>query len=389
MRPAGGRIRAELARDAVANLRAQGRRSMLALLGVMIGSASIVALLGFIHIGRAEVMTRFRDVGVDTVQVAADPAGGRWFDPVTVGHLFETETRTVQVASVAVDRGTVRIGRHALSGAATAVSAAGAQMMRLDRASGRGLSAADGCNGAAVLGARLARESGARIGQTAFFQNYGFHIVGILPASTPQAIYPVEPDDALFIGMECARRVMPHDGVSHYLVRLHPDTNSEAWAADLRRHLTRLGAVSQIKTPQELIAAMDAQMNLMAAILVAIGSVSLLVGGVGVMNVMLMSVMERHREIGLRAAIGATPSEIVFIFVVEAVALSVGGGLLGALAGVGLTALGCVFLPFSFSFDPMVLVWGTGVAGVVGLVFGIHPAVAASRILPVEALRAD
>lgn len=389
MRGQGGNIWLELGREAVGKLRSQGRRSFLALLGVMIGSASIVALMSFAHIARNEVMGRFQQVGVDTVQLAVDLGGKTWMQPDKVLRVLGDNTHVVDIALIGVERGTIRVGAHSVSGTVAAVSASAVDMLRLMPDTGRMLSAVDGCNGAVVLGRTVADDAKARTGDTAFVAGYGYRVVGILPDYPAQALSPVEPNETSFVGLSCARRVMPREGVSHAMVRLAGGVDTTDWAERARTRIGDRDVMVNAKTPQDMIAAMNSQMALMSAILLAIGSVSLLVGGVGVMNVMLMSVMERRREIGLRAAIGATPAEIVFIFIVEAVALSVGGGLLGALAGVALTALGCLVLPFRFVFDPMVMVWGTGVAGAIGLLFGIHPALAASKILPVEALRAD
>lgn len=385
----GGSVWVELTREAVASLRAQGRRSVLALLGVMIGSASIVALMSFSHIARTEVMARFKEVGVDTVQISPDTGNPDWLQPDLLDAVVRADPRVLVTAPMSVGRATVRIGGVATSASVAAISTDAFEILKLNVSTGRDLSSVDGCNGAVVLGARAAKETRAKADDIAFIDGYGFQVVGILPHAGMQTLNPVNPDETAFVGLSCARRVMPRTGFSHALVRVQSDIDASDWASGVQRQMSGRGQAVKVLTPKEMIAAMKSQMNLMSAILVAIGSVSLLVGGVGVMNVMLMSVMERRREIGLRAAIGATPSEIVFIFIVEAVALSVGGGLLGALAGVGLTALGCLVLPISFAFDPMVLLWGTGIAGAVGLVFGIHPAVSASRILPVEALRAD
>lgn len=378
-----------LAHEAVAGLRAQGRRSVLALLGVMIGSASVVALMSFSYIAKAEVMARFQQVGVDTVQIAADLASERGLDPLRLDAIFQGDTDVVVAANMATRRGYVRVGSSSISSGIAAVSPEALEMLRLQTAQGRNLTPVDGCNGAVVLGAKLAKDARAQAGDTAYIDSYGFQVVGVLPPTEQQALNPVNPDETAFIGLPCSRRVVTKPGITHALVRVGEGRDASEWAESTRLELMKGSQMVTVRSAREMIEAMNSQMNLMSAILVAIGSVSLLVGGVGVMNVMLMSVMERRKEIGLRAAIGATPNEIVFIFIVEAVALSVGGGLIGALVGVGLTALGCLILPISFVFAPMVLVWGTAIAASVGLVFGIHPAVSASRILPVEALRAD
>ena len=379
----------ELALEAFVSLKLQGRRSLLALLGVMIGSASIVALLSFSHIAHAEVMRRFEALGADTVQLISDPTGQQWMDHRLFSRQFSEEPDIRVAVPLSVTRDSVGANGQAESASIVATTQDGFEWLSPGMAAGRGLASGDGCNGAAVLGSALAKTLGAGVGDVVFIGGYGYRTVGLLAPADPMGVLPVSPDEAVLIGLGCVGRVMPRSGYSHILARVAVGTDPVVWADGIKQRLQSAGLNPEVTTAQQIMAAMKGQMSLMSAILVAIGSVSLLVGGVGVMNVMLMSVMERRREIGLRAAIGATPAEIVFIFVVEAVVLSLGGGLLGSLAGIGLTALGCVFLPVSFVFAPSVLVWGTGVAGAVGLLFGIHPAVAAARILPVEALRAD
>lgn len=388
---AGGKglIWLELAREAVSGLKMQGRRSFLALLGVMIGSASIVAMMGFAHIARQEVMASFEAVGVDTVQLTPDVQIQPYIEPTVLISALHSDPQIVMSAPMSVAQASISFKGRAAQAGLAAVSSDAMEMLRLSVADGRALSPADGCNGAVVLGNRVATELKARAGDEVYIGGYGYRIIGRLPPAPLQALNPVNPDDTAFIGLGCALRVMPQQGFSHALVRVSSEVEPDDWAQAHVKRMAAHGQMLKASTAREMIATMNNQMNVMGAVLVAMGTVSLLVGGVGVMNVMLMSVMERRREIGLRAAIGATPSEIVFIFVVEAVALSIGGGLLGAVGGVLLTAAACLVLPVSFTFEPMVMMWGTGIAGFVGLVFGIHPAISAARILPVEALRAD
>jgi putative ABC transport system permease protein len=170
---------------------------------------------------------------------------------------------------------------------------------------------------------------------------------------------------------------------------LRPDADTAAAVTRYTAALSTPQAPVRVQDARSMIQAMKKQMAMLGGVLVAIGSISLLVGGVGVMNVMLMTVMERRREIGLRAAIGATPGDIRMMFLIEAVVLALGGGVLGDVLGVGLTWLATLFLPFEFAVNWGVMILGAGVAASVGLVFGLYPAIAASRILPIEALRGD
>jgi putative ABC transport system permease protein len=124
-------------------------------------------------------------------------------------------------------------------------------------------------------------------------------------------------------------------------------------------------------------------------LLASIAAISLLVGGIGVMNIMLVTVTERTTEIGLRKALGATPADVLRQFLIEAATLSVVGGILG----VGTALLVGVLLPhlttIGIDITPLPVVIAVGVAGAVGLVFGVYPAARASRLAPIVALRSQ
>ena len=126
----------------------------------------------------------------------------------------------------------------------------------------------------------------------------------------------------------------------------------------------------------------------MTLVLLGIASISLLVGGIGIMNIMLVSVRERTREIGVRKAIGASRRDIIWQFLIEAMALTVTGGLMGVLAGMGISTVVRHALPSLPAFVPAwAILLGVSVAASVGLFFGIYPAVKAAKLDPVEALR--
>ncbi|MNE13739.1 Macrolide export ATP-binding/permease protein MacB [compost metagenome] len=218
---------------------------------------------------------------------------------------------------------------------------------------------------------------------------YGFTVVGTLAGAAPQALSPIQFDTAVLIPLACARRIMPRDGATGVLIRLKPGADTGAAVARYTGALSTPQTPVRVEDAKSMIQTMRKQMAMLSGVLIAIGSISLLVGGVGVMNVMLMTVMERRREIGLRAAVGATPAEIRMMFLIEAVVLALGGGLLGDGLGIALTWIVTLFLPFDFAVNWTVLFLGAGVAAGVGLVFGLYPAIAASRIQPIEALRGD
>jgi putative ABC transport system permease protein len=132
---------------------------------------------------------------------------------------------------------------------------------------------------------------------------------------------------------------------------------------------------------------MSSTTSIMTGLLGAVAAVSLLVGGIGIMNIMLVSVTERTREIGIRLAIGALASQVLTQFLVEAVVLCLLGGLLGIALGLGLAELASVLLVIPFVPDLKIVLLAFAFSGVIGLVFGFFPARSAARLDPIEALR--
>lgn len=385
---------AELAREALANLRGQGRRSLLALLGIVIGSSAIVALMNIAHIAQGEAMKSFRQTGVDILSVRLEAPNATGLDPGLIAATVRDDQDAVGASAFATVMLPVDHGARHVAAMVAGISASMASMAGLSAATGRLLSPVDDCSNVAVLGPALAKDLSspgreAGVGSMIYVGAYGFVVVGVLKPVPAQALSPIPYDNAALIPLACARRVMPNAGATGALIRLRPEADTQAAAVRYTAALSRPQARVRVQDAKAMIRAMKAQMAMLGGMLIAIGSVSLLVGGVGVMNVMLMTVMERRREIGLRAAIGAAPGDIRMMFLAEAVMLALAGGLIGDLLGLGLTWLATLFLPLDFAINWMVLVLGAGVATAVGLVFGLYPAIAASRVQPIEALRAD
>ena len=134
---------------------------------------------------------------------------------------------------------------------------------------------------------------------------------------------------------------------------------------------------------KQIAAAQTATAAILTVLLGAVAGVSLLVGGIGVMNIMLVSVTERTREIGIRLAIGAQESQVLMQFLVEAIVLSLIGGVIGVALGLGLAAVASVAMKIPFVLDPKIVVIAFGFSALVGIVFGYFPA----RMNPIEALR--
>ena len=142
-----------------------------------------------------------------------------------------------------------------------------------------------------------------------------------------------------------------------------------------------------VHVPLELLEQAERTQRTLNIFLVIIASISLIVGGIGIMNIMLASVTERTREIGIRMAVGATPANVLTQFLIEAVVLSLVGGVIGISLGIGAAAALAYVVGWPVVVDPELVLLAFGISGGVGVFFGYYPALKASRLDPIEALR--
>jgi putative ABC transport system permease protein len=143
----------------------------------------------------------------------------------------------------------------------------------------------------------------------------------------------------------------------------------------------------QVRDMKEIANMVEDATGILTALLGAIAGISLLVGGIGIMNIMLVSVTERTQEIGVRLAIGAMERDVLMQFLVEAIVLSSIGGVIGIGLGLSISAIGGRYLDVPFVFNPLIVVIAVGFSGLVGVVFGFFPARRAARLNPIDALR--
>jgi len=178
------------------------------------------------------------------------------------------------------------------------------------------------------------------------------------------------------------------------LVSVREDVATRKVQADIEqllRERRRVGPREEadfyVMDMQQIVAAVSASTQTLTVLLGAVAAVSLLVGGIGIMNIMLVSVTERTREIGVRLAIGAMEEDVLLQFLVEAVTLSLLGGIAGVLAGLAGAAAGAALLDLPFVLNAWIVAVAFLFSGVVGVLFGYFPARRAARLNPIEALR--
>ena len=245
----------------------------------------------------------------------------------------------------------------------------------------------------AVIGATTADNlslTASSIGSTIYIGGLPFELIGILQskggtgAEDDRVIVPLSTARELFVGSNSVSAI----GLSATSQDAITTVSAEITATLEQRHGITNGVDDfSIVTQSQLLGTVSSVSDVLTLLLAGIASISLLVGGIGIMNIMLVSVRERTREIGIRKAIGARGRDILSQFLVEALALSLAGGAIGILLGVLASFAIGVYAGWGFVFNPITVVAAVGFSLIVGIVFGVWPASQAARLDPVVALR--
>jgi putative ABC transport system permease protein len=227
-------------------------------------------------------------------------------------------------------------------------------------------------------------------------KNVPCEVIGVLEPKG-QSSFGIDQDDIILIPLRAFhRRIAGNVDVSRIYVSALEDADTAKVQAEVERLLRERRNVSpgqeddfSVRDMKQLVQTMAGTTAMLTGLLGAVAAVSLLVGGIGIMNIMLVSVTERTREIGIRLAIGALEAQVLSQFLVEAMVLSLFGGVLGIALGLGLAGLATSGLGVPFVIDPAVVLVAFGFSAVVGVVFGYFPARRAARLDPIEALRRE
>ena len=386
----------QTAADAIDSFRTLGKRSALALLGIVIGSASIIAVINIGHNARHDVARIFQDMGVDSLAVLlADKPGTQEArisqDIEAFNKLDFVDLLIAPAAIVSMEAGFNR--------KTTDVRLVGTQpslfeVMKLSLSDGRFLHTFDQSDNAVVLGHEVAASlsrGGPRIqvGDWLRLKNYLFKVVGVLQPGTESMLSPVFVDYSVFVPLQSLVRVAGEARINDLIVRIPAHNKRPAVASTLKYALTRAfkSRTVEVITPQQMIEGMNRQSRTFHYLLMGLGAITLVGGGVAVMNVMYMNVSERRIEIGLRLAIGARRQDIRNLFLIEAMVLSTLGAAVGAGLGMALAYIYARVSGWAFDMAADAIPLGVISTVAVGVFFGLKPAIAASRLTPVEALR--
>jgi putative ABC transport system permease protein len=385
---------ADLARTASVGLRTRRMRAALSALGIAIGVAAMVAVLGLSASSQAGLLTEIDKLGTNLLVVTpgqaitGDNAVLPEQAPGMIARIGPVESvESTGALDVHVYRNPYIPGFNSNAISVAAASLGLPDVVRTSVAAGRYLNAATAQQPVAVLGSDAARRLGiSRIypNQRIWVGGQWFYVAGILnPAALTQNI-----NSLVLIGYAAAEKYLDFDG--------HPSTVYVRAATErVRDVFAVLAATANPESPDEVkvsqpSAALEARAAAQSAfngLFLGLGAVALLVGGIGVANTMVISVLERRSEIGLRRALGATKGHIRLQFLAEAVLLAAIGGAVGVAIGAAATAIYVRVKGWDLVVPP--LAWGGGLAAAmaIGAIAGLLPALRAARMQPTEALR--
>ena len=391
-------------------------RSALTMLGIVIGVASVIATVAIGSGATQRIQDQIASIGSNIIIITpgSTSSSGVRLGSGNAVTLSESDARDIPAQCPDVE-----LAAPYVRGSAQVVSADGNWATIIygvtpDYLTIRQLSVADGAeftqqdvdsaNKVAVLGKTPADNlfgGTDPIGQTIRLKNVPFTVVGVL---TPkgQSAQGQDQDDVILLPISSAKRDVigrksaNADAVDTIMMQAKSPAviqaaQDEAQALMRQRHHLQASEDDDfsIRNLQELFAAQEASASIMAIMLAAIASVSLVVGGIGIMNIMLISVRERTREIGLRQAIGAKTRDVLTQFLVEAVALSIVGGIAGIVVGIGASALISRLAGWTTAVGWGAVALAVLFSALVGIGFGYYPARKAAFLDPIEALRSE
>ena len=372
-------------------------RSLLTMLGIIIGVASVIILVSVTDGITGMITDIFEEFGTNTIQVAITSRGNtREITPEQMYEFKEKNEEYLEYLSPSVTiRGTVKTDIENINTSVTGVSEEYQDISKFTLIDGRFLSFidVDKMLPVCVVGTYIQKElfNGQNpIGKTLKINGFRYEVIGLLEEKADSLAGGA--DNVIYIPYTNARKILKSSAVSSYVF----STTDEKYAniavnliEDFAEDILGDSDYVTVLSMKQIMDSFDKIMDSMTLFLILIASISLLVGGIGIMNIMLVSVSERTREIGIRKSLGAKDWDVLSQFIIEAGTISSIGGIIGITLGVTVSLIIGHLMNLNVSPGINAISLSFGVSFAIGVIFGFLPARKAARLNPIDALRFD
>ena len=393
-------------KEAIANLYTSKLRSTLAILGILVGTASVVAMVASAKLATQAALSQFKTLGTKLISVSLNSnntsqqnssASNQWSladmlnMPQSIPNLAAVAPYTNTYASLSYQGKTFK-DNNVIIGSVSELQ----HVIKISLAQGRFISNLDEYNDFCVIGSQIAQQLQSwgvtqPIGKLLHVGNNIFTIIGVAKPWPENSFFYEDINQALIIPIKSSMKMNAYANVRNMVIGLNKHTNIETVKNKITQYILKHANNYKLffRSPQQIIARMEKQSRIFTLMLGLIGSISLFVGGIGVMNIMLVSVTERKREIGIRMAVGAQRHHIRSLFLIESATLALLGGISGVIFGELTSFIIANIAHWHFKFFLLPPAIGFIVSVAIGIFFGFYPAHRASKLDPIECLRAE
>lgn len=384
---------------ALKSLSGSKMRAVLTMLGIIIGVAAVIIIVSLVNGVTSDIIDQFEQMGATTINVSVMGRGGN--RSVSIDDmqnlvtdnpkLLKSMTPSITIPGTTAKNGSNNVNPTTLAG----VNENYTDIKGLELMYGRGLQYADSeyrlrnC----VIGTYIAKElfgTTNALGETLKINGINFSVVGVLDETGDSK--EAGADDIILVPYTMAQKITSGFSMGTYIFNAKSKEVSAEAQSLIEEYLFKVFSSEnayRVSNMSEMIDTINEMTGTMSLMLACIAGVSLLVGGIGIMNIMLVSVTERTREIGIRKSLGATPWDIMSQFVVEAITVSCLGGVIGIVLGIVGSFVAAKLMDMKASISLVAIMISFTVSAFIGIAFGYFPAKKASRLNPIDALRYD
>lgn len=392
--------------DALRNFRRQKMRTFLSLLGVIIGVASVIIITSLGSSSTQEVKDTFGNAGLDIVQISSGFMRRRGASSATIEFnesfrekLFDNVKNIKKVWYKNSLSGTLTYGETSSTTSCSAVEYGYLEMYKIELEEGRFFNVTEDYYGLqkVILGSTIAENlfpDGNAIGKNILITTsnitFSFEVIGILKEQNSGM---EQTENAAYIPRGFySKKIKPNPDASTIMVQATSEDKATTLTKDIKEYCTELSGSEyavHVTSMQTMIEQMNSIMTTMSVMLSAIAAISLLVGGIGIMNIMIVTVTERRQEIGIRKALGATPGNIKRQFLVESASITLLGGIFGIIIGLVISIIVEYIKKQAFAVNWKACLIAFVFSVFVGIFFGLNPAARAAKLDPVLALQSE